>query len=95
MTKTLCQVLLILAVGTQTALAGGIDFNKAKDPNLYKDLPGVKTPPPVTTLGSKNKNCVTVQLYEYNEYTKRRMPTLGYQCTEGDLNFLSTMPPVQ
>lgn len=95
MTKTLCQVLLIFLVGAQPALAGQVDLNRAKDSNIFKDLPGVEPPPPVTTLGSKAKNCVTVQMYEYNEYTKRRMPTLGYQCSDGDLNFLSTMPPVQ
>jgi hypothetical protein len=95
MIKTLHQVLLIFLVGVEPTLAGQVDFTKAKDANIYKDLPGVETPPPVTTLGSKAKNCVTVQMYEFNKYTGRRMPALGYQCSDGDLNFLSTMPPVQ
>ena len=86
---------MILAVGSASALAGGIDFKKVKDPNIYKDLPGVKTPPPVTTLGSKSRECETVGTYQYDEFTHRKMPTLAYKCTEGNVDFYSTLPPVQ
>jgi len=95
MLKIASCFLFILVVSSPIALATGLDFKKVKDSNVYKDLPGVKTPPPVTTLGSKAKNCTTVETYEYDRFTGRRMPSLAYKCTEGNIDFYSTMPPVQ
>ena len=95
MMKIALALLFIIVAGAHTASAGGIDFKKVKGSNVYKDLPGVKTPPPVTTLGSKAKDCTTVQTYEYDRITGRRMPSLAYKCTEGNIDFYSTLPPVQ
>jgi hypothetical protein len=92
MTKTGLFIIMIL-LGSGLAFAGDGTGNKGQSGNIYRDLPGVKTPPPVTTLGSKSRNCVPVQAYEHNAFTGRRMPTLAYRCTEGNVDFYSTLPP--
>lgn len=92
MTKTgLC--IMITLMGSGLAFAGDAIRNKDQTGNIYRDLPGVRTPPPVTTLGSKSRNCVPVQAYEHDAFTGRRMPTLAYRCTEGNVDFYSTLPP--
>jgi hypothetical protein len=85
---------VLLLMSAPYAIAGGIDFKKVGSDDAYENLPGVKTPPPVTTLGSKAKDCTTVPGYAFNQITGFREPILTYKCSQGNFDMYSTTPPV-
>jgi hypothetical protein len=94
MANRLTTALMIVLATTYPATAGANDLKKPGNGDVYENLPGVKTPPPVTTLGSKPKDCETVQSFDFDRFSGRRVPTLTYRCSQGNVDFYSTLPPV-